>query len=90
MIYSILFLNPGGSLVHRWRYRERVVLEQEEALVASLIKALIDFGKEAIAAPQRVDFGDYAMSFFLMHTEKGDYWFAALSDAKDPEKATTK
>lgn len=57
-------------------------------LVASLIKALIDFGKEAIAAPQRVDFGEYAMSFFLMETEKGDYWCAALSDEKDHEKAT--
>lgn len=90
MIHSILFMDPGGNLVYSWRSQKERIIKREENMVASLIKTLIDFGKETISAPQRIDFGEYAINFSLMETEKGDYWIATLSDADDYPKATKK
>lgn len=88
MIYSILFIDGSGSLVHSWERREMEWIADKKPLVASLIKALMDFGGEVIATPQRVDFGNLAMTFFPLHVEDRNLWIIALSDDDDPTIAT--
>nr|NIQ05457.1 hypothetical protein [Candidatus Korarchaeota archaeon]NIU83185.1 hypothetical protein [Candidatus Thorarchaeota archaeon]NIW15421.1 hypothetical protein [Candidatus Thorarchaeota archaeon]NIW53368.1 hypothetical protein [Candidatus Korarchaeota archaeon] len=90
MIYSILFVDSGGILVHSWERVELEKITDKKPFIASLIKALMDFGGEVIATPQRVDFGELAMTFFPLKTEKRDLylWITAISDPDDPKTAT--
>ncbi len=57
-------------------------------MIAGFISAIINFGHEIIAQPQRVDFGDIAMSFFSVKIREKVFWFAILSDVSDPRYAT--
>lgn len=88
MIYSILFIDVGGALVHSWERVEMETITDKNELIPSLIKALMDFGSEVIATPQRIDFGELAMTFFPLKSQEKDLWIAAISDTKDPITAT--
>ncbi len=57
-------------------------------MIAGFISAIIKFGHEIIARPQRIDFGDIAMSFFPLKMRDRIFWFTILSDALDPRQAT--
>ena len=63
---------------------------KDEVLIGSLISALLSFGQETFAAPQRIDFNGYALTFFSGKIDNRLYWIAAVSDSLDHRRATIK
>lgn len=93
MIYAIFILDSSGMPVHTWKYHKApktLFKGKDETLVAGLISALLNFGQETFAAPQRIDFNEYALTFFTFKLGDNSYWIIAVSDAVDSRYATMK
>ena len=84
-------IDSSGTLVYSWLHPKApkdIIKKYEPAMIAGFISAIIKFGHEIIAQPQRIDFGEIAMSFFSLKIEKRVFWFTILSDIADPRPAT--
>ena len=84
-------MDSSGTPIYSWVHPRapKVLLDRyEPTLIAGFINAIIQFGHEVLAQPQRIDFGDIAMGFFSRKIGDQVFWFAILSDIHDPRKAT--
>jgi len=91
LIWSIIVMDSSGTPIYSWTHPRapRFLSEKyEPTLIAGFINAIIQFGHEVIAQPQRIDFGEVAMGFFSQKIGNKVFWFAILSDTRDPRKAT--
>ena len=93
MIWNILIIDNSGTLLYSWIHKDApqaILKKYEPTLIAGFISAIIQFGHEVLVQPQRIDFGNIAMSFYSRKINNKTIWFAVLSDSKDPRYATTK
>lgn len=91
IIWNILVIDSSGTLVYSWLHPQapkEILKKYEPTMIAGFISAIIKFGHEIIASPQRIDFGEIAMSFFPLKIQERVFWFTILSDISDPRPAT--
>ncbi len=84
-------MDSAGTLIYSWLHPKApkdLLKKYEPTMIAGFISAIIKFGYEIIAQPQRIDFGDIAMSFFSLKIADRIFWFTILSDTSDPRRAT--
>lgn len=93
LIHAIFILDSSGTPIYIWKHAnapERLFKGRDEVLVGSLISALLSFGQETFAAPQRIDFNGYALTFFSGKIGNNVFWTIAVSDSSDHRRATTR
>jgi len=93
MIHAIFILDSSGTPIYVWKHKRApptLFKGKDEVLIGSLISALLSFGQETFAAPQRIDFNGYALTFFSGKIDNRLYWIAAVSDSLDHRRATIK
>ena len=91
IIWNLLVIDSAGTLVYSWLHPKApkdILKKYEPTMIAGFISAIIKFGHEVIAQPQRIDFGEIAMSFFSLKIADRVFWFTILSDTSDPRRAT--
>ena len=91
MMQAIFIIDSSGVPIHTWKNRDApkdLFKMKEESLISGFVSALINFGQETFAAPQRIDFNGYALTFYTVKYKEGLYWIAAISDSIDPRNAT--
>ncbi len=91
MIHAVFILDASGVPILTWKSKkapESLFKGKDDILIGSFITALLNFGQETFAAPQRIDFNGYALTFFSSKVNNRLYWIAAISDSKDHRKAT--
>jgi len=93
LIHAIFILDSSGTPIYIWKHRnapDKLFKGKDEVLVGSLISALLNFGQETFAAPQRIDFNGYALTFFSGKFGNNVFWTVAVSDSSDHRRATTR
>jgi len=93
MIYAIFILDASGTPIYIWKHEKApstLFKGRDEILVGNLISALLSFGQETFAAPQRIDFDGYALTFFSEKIRDRPIWITAVSDSIDHRRATTR
>lgn len=93
LIHAIFILDSSGTPIYVWKHPEApktLFKGKDEILVGSLISALLSFGQETFAAPQRIDFNGFALTFFSGKYGENTFWAVAVSDSLDHRRATTK
>ncbi len=93
LIHAIFILDSSGTPIYIWKHKnapQTLFKGRDEALVGSLISALLNFGQETFAAPQRIDFNGYALTFFSGKFGENVFWAVAVSDSSDHRRATTR
>jgi len=93
MMHAIFILDSSGTPVYVWKHENApttIFRGKDEILVGSLISALLNFGQETFAAPQRIDFNGQALTFFSGKINDRLYWVVAVSDSFDHRRVTTR
>ncbi len=93
LIHAIFILDSSGTPIYVWKHSqapETLFRGKDEILVGSLISALLNFGQETFAAPQRIDFNGFALTFFSGRYRDSVFWTVAVSDSLDHRRATTR
>ncbi|MHA1609905.1 MAG: hypothetical protein ACTSUJ_07895 [Candidatus Njordarchaeales archaeon] len=91
MLHAVFLLDSSGTPIYVWKSEEipsQIFKGKDENLVASFVSALLNFGQETFAAPQRIDFRNFALSFFTFKIRDKVFWIAAVSDIEDHQRAT--
>ncbi len=90
MLYRVLIIDSAGNLISSYRVGEIEVRFKDESLMSGFIAALLQFGEEIFARPQRIDLDGYALSFYKFSIDTKYYYVVVLTDSTDNPNATKK
>ena len=73
-----------------YTYLREIKEIKEKELIAGFMTALLQFGEEVFARPQRIDLNGYAISFYSTSVRGKRLWIAVISDSIDNPNATAR
>ena len=88
MIYAVYIISSSGETLYSYIVSEGKLRLKDEVLMGGFLTAMLQFGEEIFARPQRMDLDGYAISFFNTKINGDIVWVAMITDSTDSFYAT--